>query len=126
MASSLKLPDEIAKDLEEGVVSGNKENLAQKKRNMDHFKKFLIDVEHIDKPLEEMINDPVAFETYVQNYFFGIRVEETIKDKKTGKLSKTGQMVLPKMGYAKNIKASLFSVFVKDYKVLLRYWFKII
>ena len=117
MASSLKLPDEIAKDLEEGVVSGNKENLAQKKRNMDHFKKFLIDVEHIDKPLEEMINDPVAFETYVQNYFFGIRVEETIKDKKTGKLSKTGQMVLPKMGYAKNIKASLFSVFVKDYKV---------
>ena len=117
MASSLKLPDEIAKDLEEGVVSGNKEYLAQKKRNMDHFKKFLIDVEHIDKPLEEMINDPVAFETYVQNYFFGIRVEETIKDKKTGKLSKTGQMVLPKMGYAKNIKASLFSVFVKDYKV---------
>ena len=41
-----------------------------------------------------------------------------IKDTKTaGKLNKTGAMVPPKLGYAKNIKASLLLVFAKYYQV---------
>ena len=58
-----------------------------------------------------------TFEIYIKNYFMGIRVPETAKDIKTGKLAKTGEMVLPTMGYARNIKASLFRLFTKEYKV---------
>ena len=60
---------------------------------------------------------PDSFETYIKNYFMGVRVPENAKDIKTGKLAKTGEMVLPTMGYARNIKASLFRLFTKEYKV---------
>ena len=60
---------------------------------------------------------PAIFEKYVKNYFFGIRVEEVVQDKKTGKKIKTGLKVLPKMGYSKNIKVVLFGVFMREYKV---------
>ena len=67
--------------------------------------------------MDELAKDPEKFENLVKNYFFGIQVPEVEKDKKTGKAKKTGKMVLPTMGYAKNIKASLFMVFKTDFKV---------
>jgi len=69
--------------------------------------------------LEDVMANTEAFENYVKNYFFGIKIEETVKNPKTGKLEKTGRRVLPKMGYSKNIKASLFGVFTKEYKLNL-------
>ena len=116
MASSGRVPDNVLKEIEDGSAGSN-EYEAQKRRNLLHFKKFLVDVEKVDDEVEELMKNPESFEGYVKNYFMGIRVAETVKDKKTGKLTKTGEMVLPTMGYARNIKASLFVLFTKEYKV---------
>ena len=116
MASSERLPDELMEELEAGSA-GSKEYMAQKKRNLTNFKKFLTEVENVTDTLEEVMANTETFENYVKNYFFGIKIEETVKNPKTGKLEKTGRRVLPKMGYSKNIKASLFGVFTKEYKV---------
>ena len=116
MASSERLPDELMEELEAGSA-GSKEYIAQKKRNVTKFKKFLAEVENVTDTLEEVMANTETFENYVKNYFFGIKIEETVKNPKTGKLEKTGRRVLPKMGYSKNIKASLFGVFTKEYKV---------
>ena len=48
-----------------------------------------------------------------------IRVDGVIQDKKRGKLTKTGLKVPSKMGYAKNIKAVLFGVFTREFKINL-------
>ena len=116
MASSDRVPDNVLKEIEDGSAGSN-EYEAQKRRNLLHFKKFLVDVEKVDDEVEELMKNPESFEDYVKKYFMGIRVPETVKDKKTGKLTKTGEMVLPTMGYARNIKASLFVLFTKEYKV---------
>ena len=116
MASSGRVPDNVLKEIEDGSAGSN-EYEAQKRRNLLHFKKFLVDVEKVDDEVEELMKNPESFEDYVKKYFMGIRVPETVKDKKTGKLTKTGEMVLPTMGYARNIKASLFVLFTKEYKV---------
>ena len=92
----------------------------QKKRNLLHFLTYLREVEKVSEPVEEIVKDPKRFENLVKNYFFGIQVPELEKNMKTGKTKKTGRLVLPTMGYAKNIKASLFMVFKTDYKVI--YW----
>ena len=68
--------------------------------------------------MDEIVKDPDKFKNLVKNYFFGIKVPELEKNKKTGKTTKTGKLVLPTMGYAKNIKASLFMVFKTEFKVI--------
>ena len=116
MATSKKVTGELRKQIEE-EDAGNKEYLRQKQRNLANFKKHIEEVEDCKEPLEEVVKNLEVLESYVKNYFFGIEVAEVVKDAKTGKLNKTGLMVPPKMGYAKNIKASLFGVFTKEYQV---------
>ena len=117
MASSRKLPAEVQQKIDEGHA-GNNEYARQKKRNLQHFQTYLSEIEKVVEPLDELIKDGERFENLVKNYFFGIEVPEIEKNKKTGKLTKTGKMTLPTMGYAKNIKASLFMVFKTEFKVI--------
>ena len=118
MASSRKLPTEVQQMIDEGSA-GNKEYARQKKRNLQHFQTYLSEIEKVAEPLEEIVKNGERFENLVKNYFFGIEVPEIEKNKKTGKLTKTGKMALPTMGYAKNIKASLFMVFKTEFKVIV-------
>ena len=74
------------------------QNIFQKKRNLVNFKQFPENVEGVKDPLENVVDQPEKFENYVKNYLFGITVEENSKDKKTGKLIKTGHRVVPTMG----------------------------
>ena len=115
MANSEKVSEELMAEIADGP-SGSKDYLAQKKRAMTNFLKHVRSVEKDENELSDIVKTPM-FEQYVKNYFFGIRVEEVIQDKKTGKKSKTGLKVLPKMGYSKNIKAVLFGVFMREFKV---------
>ena len=117
MASSRKLPEEVQQKIDEGAA-GNKEYARQKQRNLHHFKTYLEEVEKVTESIDELVKKPEEFESYVKNYFYGIEVAEVEKDKMSGKLTKTGRMVLPSMGYSKNIKASLFMVFKTDFKVV--------
>ena len=117
MASSRKLPAEVQKKIDDGPA-GNKEYARQKKRNLLHFQTYLSEIELVTEPIPEIVKEPERFENLVKNYFFGIEVAEVEKSKKTGKITKTGKMVLPTMGYAKNIKASLFMVFKTELKVI--------
>ena len=116
MASSGRVPSNVLKEIEEGS-SGSNEYEAQKKRNLQHFRKFLVEVENVNEDVADLMKHPDTFESYIKNYFMGIRVPETVKDIKTGRLAKTGELMLPTMGYARNIKASLFTLFTKEYKV---------
>ena len=116
MANSERVPDDVMKEIADGPA-GSKDYLTQKKRVLANFMNFVVDIEKDGRDLVEIVKDKQLFETFVKNYFFGIRVPETKQDKKTGKVSKTGRNVPPKMGYAKNIKAVLFGVFVREFKV---------
>ena len=80
MVTSEKLPEELMKELE----AGSKEYHAQKKRNLANFIKFVKNAEKVEDPIEEIVTTPETFESYVKNYFYGIKVEEHVKDKKTG------------------------------------------
>jgi len=51
-----------------GKVQGSNEYEAQKKRNLQHFKKFLLDVENVNEEVEELMKQPDT-ESYVMNYF---------------------------------------------------------
>ena len=116
MANTEKVPDEVMKEIAEGPA-GNKEYLAHKKRCLGNFKKHLEEVEKTGEDIENLVENKPQFEIYVKNYFFGIRVKETIQDKLTGKLDRSGRLVPPTMGYAKNIKAVLFGVLTREFKV---------
>ena len=117
MAYSRELPEELQQIIDEGAA-GNKEYARQKQRNLHHFKTYLEEVEKVTESIEELVKKPEKFEGFVKKYFYGIEVAEVEKDKKSGKLTKTGRMTLPSMGYSKNIKASLFMVFKTDFKVV--------
>ena len=116
MATSEKVPAEVMEKIAEGPA-GSKEYLAQKKRCLANFSKHLVEIENDNRSIEDLVKVPGVLETYTKNYFFGIRVQEVLKDKMTGKLTKTGRSVLPKMGYSRNIKAVLFGVFTREFKV---------
>ena len=69
MTTSGKLPDEVMRELDEGCP-GSKEYLAQKKRNLANFKKFLENVEGVKDSFENVVDQPEKFENDVKNYFF--------------------------------------------------------
>ena len=118
MSNTEKVSDEVMKDIADGPA-GNKDYQAQKKRSLANFKKHLETVEKVNDEISQLITAPEQFESYVKNYFFGIRVKEVTKDKMTGKQKPTGNLVPPTMGYAKNLKAVLFGVFVREFKVCI-------
>ena len=85
MASSGKIPENVLKEIEEGSA-GSKEYEAQKKRNLKHFKKFLVDVENVNDDLEELMKYPDTVETYIKNYFMALKFQRMLKTLKQGSL----------------------------------------
>ena len=115
MANTEELDRNVLDALSSGPA-GSSDYLRQKTRALDRFKSHLSRVEKTD--LDTVILNDEELEKCLKSYFFGIRVPEVIPDEAhPGKSKKTGGLVLPKLGYAKNVKSVLFNVLTKDYKV---------
>ena len=119
MATAARIDKELLAQLSDGP-SGSPAYLQHKKLCLARFENHLKKNENIDLSLA--LQDDHRLETCLKSYFFGIRVPEVVDDPdKPGKVKKTGLMVPPKAGYAKNVKSVLFGVLAKEYKVRSRY-----
>ena len=117
MPNTISLTVEEVERIEEGNV-GNKEYKRQCERILGHLCQFLKDKEKEVRSIEEIIKtSETEFESLVKKFMFGLRVDEVVVDKMTGKKSKTGKQVYPTIGYMKNIKSTLFSCLTKKYQV---------
>ena len=114
MTSTAKLDRHPLGELAIGPA-GSQLYLRQKELAMRKFRNHVTQVEllNFDKVLKNDKNP----EDCLTSYFFGIRVNENeADDENQGKRKQTGNKIPPKLGYAKNIKSTLFNVLLKDYK----------
>ena len=117
MPNTISLTVEEVERIEEGNA-GNKEYKRQGERILGHLSQFFKDKENEERSIEEIIRTSEnEFEILVKKFMFGLRVDEVVVDKMTGKKSKTGKLVYPTIGYMKNIKSTLFSCLTKKYQV---------
>ena len=111
-------PDKM-KDYESGTA-GNKEYNRQVERILDHFVSYLRDKEKDDRPMDQIVEHPEEFELVVKKFFYSLTVEEVEVSRMTGKKTKTGKQIPPTIGYARNIKSTLFKSFTSKFKVMLK------
>ena len=113
--------DQVEVERIEAGTSGNKEYKRQVERILKHFSTYLTDTEKEERSIEDVYAESSEVcEGLVKRFFYSLRIDEVEVDKKTGKKSKTGRQIPPKLGYAKNIKCTLFKSLTSLYKVL---WF---
>ena len=111
--------DEVER-IETGT-GGNKEYKRQIERILNHFLTFVKDVKKDGRSIEDIYaNSKEDFEDLVKCFFYSLRVEDVDIDKKTGKKTKTGKQISPKIVYAKNIKSTLFKSFTSKYQIDLK------
>ena len=101
----------------EANAAGNKEYIRQVERIWNHFQTFTREVEKIELDLELIAENTEDFENLVKKFFYSLTVDEVEIDAMSGRKLKTGKTIPPTIGYARNIKSTLFKSIASKLKV---------